>query len=106
MQVTIEQLARDVGALAERLIKQFPTCDVHVDGLQSVVTDDDKKLLLEFLKATNSVLTGKSKLDTNVDESVVPNQRKSSLRTVKKSELATLSSPKVLISYSYTLFNA
>jgi len=52
-EVTVEQLAKDVGAPVERLLKQIEHAGLEQRNLNDLVSDDEKQRLLAFLKESH-----------------------------------------------------
>ncbi|OZG71703.1 translation initiation factor IF-2 [Hahella sp. CCB-MM4] len=52
-EVTVEQLAQDVGAPVERLLKQIEDAGLNQRSEKDLVTDDEKQRLLAFLKESH-----------------------------------------------------
>ncbi|WP_020407735.1 translation initiation factor IF-2 [Hahella ganghwensis] len=52
-EVTVEQLARDVGAPVDRLLKQIEDAGLNQRSEKDLVTDDEKQQLLAFLKESH-----------------------------------------------------
>ncbi len=52
-EVTVEQLAKDVGAPVERLLKQIEDAGLDQRNESDLVTDDEKQRLLAFLKESH-----------------------------------------------------
>ncbi len=52
-EVTVKQLATDVGATVERLLTQMKEAGLSHESAEQVVTDEEKQLLLAFLKRSH-----------------------------------------------------
>ncbi len=52
-EVTVEQLAKDVGATVDRLLKQMQEAGLSHEKADQVVTDEEKQALLAFLKQSH-----------------------------------------------------
>ena len=53
-EVTVKQLAEDVGAPVDRLLRQFEEAGLSKRAEDDVVTDDEKQTLLAFLRRNQS----------------------------------------------------
>ncbi|WP_156491523.1 translation initiation factor IF-2 N-terminal domain-containing protein, partial [Oleiphilus sp. HI0123] len=52
-EVTVKQLANDIGAPVDRLLKQIADAGLPARDESSVVTDEEKQTLLTFLKKSH-----------------------------------------------------
>lgn len=52
-EVTVKQLAEDIGAPVERLMKQFTDAGLEQRGEEDLVSDEEKKELLAYLKRSH-----------------------------------------------------
>ena len=52
-EVTVKQLAKDIGAPVDRLLKQIADAGLPARGDEAVVTDEEKQTLLNFLKKSH-----------------------------------------------------
>lgn len=60
-EVTVEQLAKQVGTSVDRLLKQMETAGVNKTSEGDVVSDDEKQKLLTFLKQSHGESSGEPK---------------------------------------------
>ena len=51
-EVTVNELAKSIGAPVERLLKQMQEAGLHHKNAEAKVSDDEKQRLLTFLKTT------------------------------------------------------
>src|SRR5690606_8773932 len=52
-EVTVNELAKSIGAPVERLLKQMQEAGLHHKNAEAKVSDDEKQRLLNFLKTSH-----------------------------------------------------
>ncbi|MDH5434697.1 MAG: translation initiation factor IF-2 N-terminal domain-containing protein, partial [Gammaproteobacteria bacterium] len=57
-EVTVEKLAKIVGAPVDKIIEQMKEAGVQVSNADDLVTDEQKKTLLAFLKKSHGDESG------------------------------------------------
>lgn len=104
-EVTVYELAKSVGATADRLLTQIKAAGLPQNNSSDVVTDFHKQALLAFLKSSHGKIASRPKpIILKRIGSTSINPKKAEARKIRPHSAPKLeidSSPKVFISYSW-----